>query len=367
MKKTKDAGPVLQKNRKLAIFCAFFCVVSPLGFAEEQPVSIKAVDPIENSPKEKMRVAIFGTEAATPGCALVKTIDKEAVAKLDKDLDKFLKDLLAAVKSRDEMSLQPLFHKRTNTSLAAIGESHARMASVVGLPLDVSIYKLWALNTVDGTPKGLNCDDEGVTAFPLYGYPLQFGLWLQVMGKTEVGRIFLSIVPAEGRWNIGSYHFHQWTHAEKDAGTWVKDAFSARDAGDLTGSYMRFDLAKKLLNAGKFLEIPAALDAEKAREAIMSSDKFIETVRMGMTKEDVPFIATLLVVDGVGLLYRMRVAEEISTVDIKKRCREHATKVKNQTWAKGITGLRCSFLMPREAPEKEGALGGIYIAFNELK
>ena len=358
---------MLQKNKLLAFVLVLISAISLPTFAEEAPVNVKAVDPLENSPKEKMRLAIFGTEAATPGCALVKTIDKEAVSKLDKDLDKFLKELVAAVKSRDEKSLQPLFHRRTNTTLAAIGESHARMASVVGLPLEVSIYKLWALNTVDGAAKGLNCEDEGVTAFPLYGYPLQFGLWLQVMGKAEIGRIYLSIVPAEGRWNIGSYHFHQWTHAEKDAGTWVKDAFTARDAGDMTGAYMRFDLAKKLLNAGKFLEIPASVDAEKARESIMTSEKFIETVRTGMTKEDVPFIATLLVVDGVGLLYRLRVAEEISTNDIKKRCREHAIKVKKESWAKGISGIRCSFLMPKEAAEKEGALGGIYIAFDELK
>ncbi len=358
---------MLQKNKRLALIFALISAFSISAAAEEAPVSVKAVDPLENSPKEKMRLAIFGSEASTASCAHVKTIDKESVAKLDAGLDKFLKELLSAVKSRDEKHMQPLFHRRTNTTLAAIGESHARMASVVGLPLDVSIYKLWALNTVDGAPKGLNCEDEGVTAFPLYGYPLQFGLWLQVMGKAEVGRIFLSVVPAEGKWNIGSYHFHQWTHAEKDAGTWVKEAFAARDSGDLTGAYMRFDLAKKLLNAGKFLEIPASVDAEKARESIMTSEKFLETVRMGATKDDVPFIATLLVVDGVGLLYRMRVAEEISTVDIKKRCREYAIKVKNEDWAKGITGLRCSFLMPKEVPEKEGALGGIYIAFNELK
>ena len=358
---------MLQKNKLLAFVFVFVSTVCFPAFAEEAPVSVKAVDPLENSPKEKMRITLFDAEATMPKCGLVKTIDKEAVSKLDSDLDKFLKELVAAIKSRDEKSLQPLFHRRTNTTLAAIGESHARMASVVGLPLDVSIYKLWALNTVDGTAKGLNCEDEGVTAFPQYGYPLQFGVWLQVMGKAEIGRIYLSIVPADGRWNIGSYHFHQWTHAEKDAGTWVKEAFAARDAGDLTGAYMRFDLAKKLLNAGKFLEIPASVDAEKARESIMTSEKFIETVRMGMTKEETPFIATLLVVDGVGLLYRLRVAEEISTNDIKKRCRDHALKVKRETWAKGISGLRCSFLMPKEAPEKEGALGGIYIAFDELK
>jgi len=361
---------VQQKNKKpilLLTMLPFILALSLPAFASEPSINLNPVDPLENSPKEKMRLAIFGAEASTPRCALIRTTSKDSVTKLDRDLDQFLKSLVAGIKSREEINMQPLFHPRMNTSLAAIGETHARMANVVGLPLEVSIYKLWALNPVDGNTKGLNCDDEGITSFPLYGYPLQFGLWIQVMGKAEIGRIYLSIVPAEGKWHIGSYHFHQWTHAEKDAGTWVREAISARDSGDLIGAYLRFDLARKLLNAGKFLEIPAAIDAEKARESVMTSEKFLETVRMGATKDDVPFIATLLVVDGIGLLYRVRLTEEISTVDIKKRCREHAINVKKESWAKSITGVRCSYLMPKEAPEKEGALGGIYIAFSELK
>lgn len=335
--------------------------------AEESPVSVQAVNPPENSPKEKYRLGLFGAEAGTPGCLAIRMTSKKAGPEIDPDLDKFVREIAAAIESRNDLKLQPLFHRRTNTSLAAIGETYARMASVVGLPMNVSVYKLWALNTVDGAAKGLTCNDEGATVFPLYGYPLQFGLWLQVLGKTEVGRIFISIVPAEGHWNIGSYHFHQWTHAEKDPGSWVKEAFNAKAGNDPVGAYLRFDLAKKLLAAGKFLEIPAAVDAENARETVMTSEKFLETVRMGASKDDVPFIATLLVVDGVGLLYRLRVPGEISTNDIKSRCKSHVAHVKKQSWAKSITGVRCSFLMPKEPAEKEGGLGGIYIAFSDLK
>lgn len=334
--------------------------------AQEQPVRVEAVDPLENSPKEKARLELF-SDPKQPGCIPVRTTSKDAGSAIDKDLDVFVREIVAAIKTRDDKRLQPLFHRRTNTSLYAIGENFARMASVVGLPLDVSIYKLWALNTVDGTPKAVTCEDEGVTVYPLYGYPLQFGLWLQVQGKTELGRIFISIVPAEGRWNIGSYHFHQWTHAGKDPGDWVKEAFQAKTEGDLVGAHMRFDLANKLLHAGKFLEIPAAVDAVAARDAVMTNDKFQETVRMGAKTEDVPFVATLLVVDGVGILYRMRMAGEISTEEIKKRCLTQAEAVKKSPWAKGVTGIRCSFLLPKEAAEKEGAMGGIYIALSEVK
>jgi hypothetical protein len=338
----------------------------PAALADEQPLRVEAVDPAENSPKEKARLQLFA-DPKQRGCVPVRTTSKDAGSAVDKDLDVFVREIVAAVNTRDDKRLQPLFHRRTNTGLYAIGETFARMANVVGLPLDVSVYKLWALNTVDGSPKAVNCEDEGVTVYPLYGYPLQFGLWLQVLGKTELGRIFISIVPADGKWNIGSYHFHQWTHAGKDPGSWVREAFQAKADGDIVGSHMRFDLAKKLLNAGKFLEIPAAADAESARDAVLTSGKFEETVRMGAKTDDIPFVATLLVVDGIGIFYRIRVPGEISTEDIKKRCRVQAEAVKKATWAKGVTGIRCSFLMPKEAPEKEGALGGIYIALSEVK
>lgn len=358
----------MQLKNKIFLFAVtFFSLVAlPLN-AEETAVNVQAVNPPENSPKESFRLGIFGDNAGTAGCLPIRMVGKSAGPDVDPDLERFVRDIVSAVETRDEMKLQPLFHKRTNTSLAAILESYARMASVVGLPLNVSVYKLWALNTVDGTAKGITCGDEGVVAFPLYGYPLQFGLWLQVLGKGEIGRIYISIVPAEGRWNIGSHHFHQWTHAEKDPGSWVKEAFKAKSEGDAVGAYMRFDLAKKLLAAGKFLEIPASVDAENAREAAMTSEKFQETVRMGASKDDVPFISTLLVVDGVGLLYRLRVPGEISTNDIKSRCKAHVANVKKQPWAKSITGVRCSFLMPKELAEKEGGLGGVYIAFDDIK
>lgn len=358
---------MLLKNNFTKILLLTTALLTSPTWGEESPVNVQAVNPPENSPKEKLRLAIFGADSVNAGCLPIRMTPKKAGPENDPDLDIFVREIVAAVESRDEMKLQPLFHRRTNTGLAAIGESFARMASVVGPPLNASVYKLWALNTVDGSPKGLACNDEGATAFPLYGYPLQFGLWLQILGKAEIGRIYISIVPADGRWNIGSYHFHQWTHAEKDPGSWVKEAFKAKDTGDLVGAYMRFDLAKKLLAAGKFLEIPAAVDAESARESVMSSEKFLDTVRMGASKDDLPFIATLLVVDGVGLLYRLRVPDEISTNDIKSRCLTHVTNVKKQPWAKGIMGVRCSFLMPKELAEKEGGLGGIYIAFNDVK
>lgn len=360
---------MLQKNKIYQSIAALVLTLfaGSSAFSQEEAIRIEPVDPVINSPKERLRGQIFDG-SKEPGCQMIRATGKDALASLDKDLDGFVRELSEAIKTRDDKRLQPLFHRRTNTSLPAINESFARMASVVGTPFNVSVYKLWALNTtIEGTPTPVSCTDEGVTVYPLYGYPLQFGIWLQVQGKTEIGRIFLSVVPAEGRWNIGSYHFHQWTHAAKDPGDWVQDAFNAKAANDSVGAYMRLDLAKKLLNAGRFLEIPAAKDAEVARDGIMSTQKFDDLVRMGASKEDIPFVTTLLVVEGVGILYRMRVPGEISTEDIKNRCRAHAIKVKKEAWAKGVTGIRCSYLMPKEAPEREGVLGGIYYALADVK
>lgn len=320
-----------------------------------------------NSPKESLRKRIFGNMIETRACQQVQIHPKGGIDTLDKDLDTFLKDLIGAIQSRKELALQPLFHKRLNIPIPAITETFSRVDSLLGPPLEVSIYRLWALNTVDGSTKGIDCSGEGITIYPQYGYPLQFGLWLQLMGKNELGRIFVSIVPADGRWNIGVFHSQQWTHTSMDGSVWLEEGKKSVSKELKEAAFVKFDLAQKLLDGGGFIELAQRSEAIEARDRLMSKADWEQSIKKILSGFDVIYSSSLLVLDGAGILTRLQVPEELSMVAIKEKCNQVAKKIRSTPWGADLGGLRCAFNLPTEDPKKDGAMGGIYLSFSELK
>ncbi len=334
------------------------------AFADEviQPVT----DPKVNSPKEGLRIQLFKETAPKASCGAVQIDPRGSVGGMDQELDTFLKQVLDAIKKKDDKALQPLFHKRLNVGLGAIGETFAKLDSVYGPPFDVSIYRLWALNTVDGNPKGLTCDDDRLIVSPQYGYPLQFGAWLQIMGQKELGRIYLSIVPADGRWNIGAFHAQQWTHESKDFATWAEDGVQTERMGMKEAAYVKYDIAAKLLEGGGFLDIAMRTDIIKARDALMSQADWDKAVRTTLKDDDVVYTSTLLVVGGAGILARIRVPKEISVEDMKTNCRKSAEALLKNQWATHVEGMRCSYILPSDDPKKDSNMGGLFLSFADV-
>ncbi len=325
----------------------------------------------EISPREDLRVKLFKDTLKTPSCGVIQTDPRGGLAGLDAELDGFVKLIIKAIKEKNDKAIQPLFHKRLNVGLDAIANTYAKLDQVYGAPLDVSIYRLWALNTVDGSPKPLNCVDDRLAVTPHYGYPLQFALWLQVMGQKELGRIYVSLVPADGRWNIGAFHQQQWTHNSQDFASWAEEAQKNFQMGYKETAYLRYDLAVKLLDGAGFLEVTMRDDLIKARDAVMTPAQWDAAVKKGLESSaggfEVGHVATLLVTDGAGILARYKIPKEISTEDVKNHCRSAAEALAKQQWATYLNGMRCSYIMPSEDVAKEGALGGIYISIEEIR
>lgn len=346
----------------------------PLAWAEgakEDAAGLKiepVTDPAENSPKEALRLELFKEAPKKAGCLAIRT-GPGGKTRLDESLDGFLNELVTAIKKGDDLRLQPLFHRRMNVSLAAIGEIYAKLANVYGPPIDLSVKQLWALNTVDGTPVDLDCADgaQAVKIRTMYGYPLQFGAWLQVMGQKELGLIYVGIVPAEGRWNLGSFNAQQWTHDGRDHAAWAKIAAKDAAKGRKQSAYAKYDLAAKLLDGGSYLAVDGRDELLKARDAVMSTADWDKSIRAALKDHDVIYTSTLFVIGGAGILARVRTPEEISVERLKIRCKQMATAVMAQSWSAGLQGMRCGFNMPSEDAAKDGALGGLYIAFDELR
>ena len=345
-----------------SLFSAFaLALAAPVTHAEQGAI-LKPVDAKVNSPREALRTQIFGAEAAQPGC-------KTVAADVDQDLSLFIKKVVDAVKRKDDKALQPLFHTHLNTSLTAINDTFGRMDLIYGKGQDVSVYRLFALNSVDGAPVGVACDGGQERAFALYGYPLQFGLWLQLQGPKELGRAFIHIVPADGHWTIGSFHLHQWTHGEKDAEAWANEGLKASGAGHKGSAFVFYDIAAKLLDAGNHLELPARNDLLKARDAQYTPDAWDKMLKAVLNAYKVSYTASMLVPDTgtAALLVRQTVDGEVSVEHIENTCAAMALTVAATNWAKDLSGIRCGFNLPRESPKDEGLLGSIYMTFEDAQ
>lgn len=322
-------------------------------------------DPLVNSPKEELRRKLF-KKPDQPSCLSIKTKPKGGL-EIDAELNSFVNLILEAVSKNDPSKIQPLFHKRMNVAFEQVNTSFQRLNSVYRVPYDVSVYSLWALNTVDGTPNGLKCDDNRLTVYPLYGYPLQFGLWLQIMGQLELGRIYVSLVPANGRWNIGSFHSQQWTHDSRDFATWAEEGQKNARMGYPMAAFVKYDIASKLLHGGGFIDVAMQDEVNAVRDSIMNREQWEASVKETLKDWNVPYASTMLVTGGGGILVRLRIEKELSLEDMKKDCAAVTSKFIQLPYHNYLQGVRCSYVLPREDAKKEGILGGMFLSFAELK
>ena len=318
----------------------------------------------ETDPLEMLRLQIFNGQADKASCRAIKA-DPRGYSRIDPVFDETLVKLIKALKSKDPVALQPLFHPRLNMGLLPLKEALAKLDFIFAPPFDVSLYRLWALNSVDGSPSGLVCAEDQATVFPLYGYPLQFGVWLQVMGQKEIGRIFVSIVPKDNQWFLGSFHSQQWTHAGRDPQTWEVEAAKNLEQKSQLAAFLKYDLANKLLEGGKFLILQEAQATASKRDTIYTRDAFKKVVTNLIPSQGAESAASVFVPEGAGLLVRLRVPGELSLNEMKNRCQNIAKSMRETVVAKDVAGVKCSYLLPGESAEKDGALGTIYVPFNE--
>lgn len=367
MPQNNALGAIIAKWLPVVALALRITLCGDTAWAENDAILGPVANPAVNSPKESLRTQLFGADAGKAGCSTLLPDPKGGFASVEPELNAFIASIVDAVARKDNKALQPLFHTRLNTSLAAIDDTFGRMDQTYGKKQNVSVFRLFALNSVDGAPLASKCDGGQETAYALYGYPLQFGLWLQLQGPKELGRVFIHIVPNDGRWNIGSFHLHQWTHAGKDWEAWAREALKSSGAGHKESAYAFYDVAAKLLDAGNHLELAARDDVVKARAALFTPDAWDAAVKAELKDYKVIYTATILVPDGVGILIRQAVPGEVSVEHIQNTCAAMATTLAKTAWAKDLAGIRCGFNLPREAPKDEGLLGSIFTSFDDAQ
>lgn len=309
--------------------------------------------------EENLRKQLFETPLQ-PSCILLKSHPTGIIA-VNSLLDQFVLKTVALINKQSFAEIAKLFHSRLGIKEAEINEIFAKIKNTYGQKLEFSTFRIWALNTVDGSPIVLKCADPETSINALYGYNLQVVLWLQIMGTEEIGRIYLPIVFSNGKWLLGGLHVHQWTHENKNYLDWASQAKSSLQLGQDNVAYIEYDLASKLGSGDRFFSIADISSIEEKKQSIMTPKKFEANIKALFPNQNIVHVSPLFVKNGSGILIRFGVDKEISLNEMKDSCNKIKQNFVTIPWSKKIAAIRCSYVLPKEDPSKEGVMGGILI------
>jgi hypothetical protein len=320
--------------------------------------------PIEHShSKEALRQTLFASTIKQRQCLLLSR-DPQGKLTQEIQIQTFVNNLMAALRSSDDKSLRRLFAPRLKVKEGQVLTSLSTLKSIVGGSPQVTNFRVFALNSPDGATTGIECPETGFHLNTLYGYPLTVAVILQVVGEQDVARVFALAVPVKENWSIGAWHIQEWSHAGRDFAMWYETGLSETRKSNPISAYAAFDLAEKLVQGGGFVLYGVQEDIKKSKKQIGDLTAFEAALRTEFKSEKIEYVSPLFARNGGGLLLRIRLEKERSTQDLKKHCEGMVNFAATRNWfstSASLTGIRCSYLMPNEDSKHEGALGSMWI------
>ena len=338
------------------------------------------------------------TPSATPTpavrtCRPLPNLSMTAFAEVEPAVNQLIKDILAAISKEDTQALHALLHPRLQRRGVDLGAFFNRLRFIYNAPWTVNVTRLWELRPAQAVDE-LHCEADTLYLKPMYGYELQYFLWLSVVGKKDLGRVIVPLVkrnkqeakglsgvkqskqeakglstaqrskketrPAhKAQWVIGALHTRQWTHLGLDFNDWLGKAMQAQQQP--MQAWALFDITQKLLQDSPFMRFPQREALYKAQQQIMPTTQWQEKIKNIAKQHEVLFVNSILTPNGIGILLRLHIAKALSGRDINRTCRDLLAVFKQQQWFKGFSGIKCSFVIKGEPTDREGVLGGIYV------
>ncbi len=284
-----------------------------------------------------------------------------------KKLVEWTEKLLAALKNKRPKDLAALSHPRLGVDAKKANTLIESAYSRFGNVSDVSVYRLYAFNSVRHPERMLECSSDGLTASTHFGYPIQFGLWLQIQASAEIGRIYISIVPTEKDWSYAAWHVQQWTHAEKDSEHYQEMADKFGKSGKILAAYAHYDAAQKLLNGGELLFLQRRKDLEATRDfALNKQGSWLDRIKI-LTSPEIVYAGTALVPGFVGVLVRIAQAEQTNGKAMTDKCTALGQTFFNSNETDGLGHLTCDFTNTKSNPNENGLYGSITVSRADIQ
>ena len=277
---------------------------------------------------------------------------------------------ISLLKSKDAFNndkpkvLKKLFHPRLKISETSLTRLIAATGDRVGRPYQATISDVWLLMTNGGKPKKHYCESHNISIWSQYGYDIQFGVWLQVLGSKDLAKVFFLLVPFEGTLRIAALHVQQWTHGGKPAGDLLKEVEKFANLGDRYAAFVNLDIVKKLLTKTKHYRLDLYDALEELSDANLSKDRILEEIQKKIPHEKILNISGRLQKKGIGLLLRMLTTKEMSLKQTENACKDIWDTLSSSKILKNIPSIRCSYILPKENINKDGILGSVLFPSN---
>jgi len=242
-------------------------------------------------------------------------------------MEGFALNIIKSLNDQNKENFKKLFHPRLKMNQKDISALFAKIRVHYGKHLDFSLYRLWAINTVNGNPDLVYCFQDNLALGPHTGYTVQYGLWVTIKGKNKLGRLYISIIPHGKSWVLGAWHVQQWTHSGKDPVAWINEALGDKEKGYSESGYIKIDLAIKLLNGGDFVFYNNRNYLLTSRNDMIGGKAWTQVLQEKLTGYDVVSGETIFARDGAGILVRLKVDSNSKSRELKETCLDLAKKI----------------------------------------
>jgi hypothetical protein len=315
---------------------------------------------------EKIRKRLFAGAEDKAACSILSRGPYVNLKETDSGLEKFVGDFLAKLKEKDS-KITPFFHERLRLKDDFGDKLFSSLKVTYKQPWDFSIFRVFALNSPHGDKSDINCPEDNVVVTTAYGYPLQLGVWVQLLSQSELGRILAMVAPTKSGWRVVGLHMQQWTQNGKDYEAWRQESSGYRAKGNEPLAYLSSDVSQKMLFGGTFLTFPVVTEIIAERDAVMTKENLRKRIGALLPDRDIPYAGTVLAEDGPGWLIRERLTQDQPTNELMRRCLAAGKKLISDGWiTKDWGGINCNFLLPGEPAENPGKLGGFYFSQKDI-
>ncbi len=312
--------------------------------------------PRDKIPDPSLESSLFGSSQA-PIC---KTLAPQSLAagypQLGEEFNTLLARFKSGIQNKRPEEWVPLFHARLKFTEAKFKLVFHQIYDKLKGPLEVSTYRVFALRDPQQGSPLIACDSDDVHIHPLVGHGLQFAVWIQLLGKEELGRIFIQIVmDQDQKWKIGSFYYTQWTHDAKNSQDWAQESIQDEKNAKLI-SYLKLDLASKLVKATPYFRF----DEEQALLVLLNKKKITweYELRKLLNGHNAQHLSSTLTSKGVGLSMKAVIPQGV-TVSPKDECKKLWTILQNEKRLNGLKGLRCAWYYPDEKIDETGRLEAV--------
>jgi len=310
---------------------------------------------------------IFSGPLSTNQCVTIGAKSSAITEPDTKKLVEWTEKLVAALRNKRSKELAGLAHPRLNVDSKKANTLIDSAFNRFGNVNDISVYRLFAFNSARHPDRILECTADGLSASTHFGYPVQFGLWLQVQGTAELGRIYVTIVPTDKDWAFAAWHVQQWTHAEKDAEHYQESATKYLKLEKRLIAYAHYDAAQKLLDGGDLLYLQKRKDLEATRDHTLAKQgSWLEKMKT-LASPEIVYAGTSLVPGAVGVLIRFAQTEQTNSKIMTEKCMVVGQSFFATNETDGLNHLTCDFTNTKLNSNDTGIYGSVTVSRSDIQ